>query len=172
MALTRIRFATPADAATIVRFVRALAAYDKEPLDSVKLTPDDVLRDGFGDRPCFEVLLAELGNRPVGFALFFHNYSTWAGHPGIYIEDLFVDEEARGLGLGFDLMAAVAKLAQERGCTRVDLSVLHWNPARDFYHQLGMKQTEDWLPYRLTQPQLGVLAARAGSIDPSSVADS
>ena len=121
---TQVRFAVPDDAATIVRLVRSLAVYEKESVEIVRLTEADVLRDGFGDPPRFETLLAELDGTPVGFALFFHNYSTWQGRPGLHLEDLYVEEHARGHGLGADLLRELARIAQVRGCARMELSVL------------------------------------------------
>lgn len=162
---TRIRFAAPEDAADIVRLVRELAIYENEPVETVKLTEADVLRDGFpadGSRPFFECLIAELDGEAVGLALVFHNYSTWAGRTGIYIEDLFVEERARGHGLGRALMAEIARLARERGCPRIDLAVLHWNPTREFYHRLDMQHMEEWLGYRMTEPAIAALAESVG----------
>lgn len=167
---TLIRPAKPADAASIVALVRALAEYEKEPMSSVKLSEADILRDGFGppETRRFEALLAELDGRPVGFALFFYNYSTWEGRAGIFIEDLFVLEAARGHGLGRQLITAVAAIAQARGCPRVDLNVLDWNPTRDFYHRLGIRHMSDerqtWLPYRMTRAAIAELAA---GLDPA-----
>lgn len=158
MSRITIRAAVPADAATVVRLVRALAAYE-DLLDRVRITEDDVLRDGFGDPPRFECLLAEVDGVAVGFALFFTNYSTFEGRPGLYVEDLFVEETARGRGIGGRLMARLAAIALARGCTRLDLAVLHWNPARDFYHRLGFRRLADWLPYRLAGGGLRGLAA-------------
>lgn len=161
MPKTLIRPATPDDAATIVSLVQALAIYEKEPLSSVKITPADVLRDGFGPQRRFEALIALLDNEPVGFALYFHNYSTWEGRAGIYVEDLFVLESARGHGLGRQLITALAKIADARGCKRLDLNVLDWNPTRDFYHRLGIHHKTEWLPYRMTQPDLARLGSEA-----------
>ncbi|MCH7642377.1 MAG: GNAT family N-acetyltransferase [Chloroflexi bacterium] len=155
---TQVRFAVPDDAATIVRLVRSLAVYEKESPEIVRLTEADVLRDGFGDPPRFETLLAELDGTPVGFALFFHNYSTWQGRPGLHLEDLYVEEHARGHGLGADLMRELARIAQERGCARLELSVLDWNPTREFYHRLGFEQMDEWLAYRLDGPGIKKLA--------------
>lgn len=154
-----IRFARPKDASEIVAMVRELAEYEKEPAHSVKLTEDDLLRDGFTEPKRFECLVAEgADGQLVGFALFFHNYSTWEGRAGIYVEDLFVRDAARGLGLGRKLMAQIARIAQERGCVRIDLWVLHWNPARDFYHGLGLEHLEEWLPYRMRADAIARLA--------------
>ena len=160
MRKTTIRPATPADVETILGFIKGLAAFEREP-DAVQATRDDLLRDGFGKQPKFEVLIAELDGEPVGFALFFPTYSTWEGRPGIYLEDLFVTEHARGQGLGRKLMAALAAIAVARGCRRLELSVLHWNPTREFYHHLGMAHMQEWLPYRLAGEALQALAAEA-----------
>lgn len=161
MSRTLIRPAEPADAETIVALVQALAIYEKEPLSSVKLTAADILRDGFGTPRRFEALIAELDGKPAGFALFFHNYSTWEGRAGLFVEDLFVLEDARGHGLGRQLITALAAIADARGCRRLDLNVLDWNPTRDFYHRLGITHMKEWLPYRMTQPALARLADAA-----------
>ena len=153
-----IRAAGPSDALTIVRLIRELAAYE-DLLDHVRITEADVLRDGFGLRPCFECLLAEAGGEAVGIAIHRPAYSTFDGRPGLYVEDLFVAESARGLGIGRLLMARLAVLARERGCSRMSLSVLHWNPARAFYDHLGFTQVEDWLPYQVSGDALARLAA-------------
>jgi GNAT superfamily N-acetyltransferase len=157
----RIRPARAGDAAAIVRLVRELAEYEKL-ADHVRITEADVLRDGFGERPRFECLLAELDGEAVAFALFFHNYSTFEGRPGIYLEDLHVTEAARGLGIGRRLMGRLAALALERGCRRLELWALHWNPAHDFYERLGFRQMEDWLPYRIDGDALRHLAEEHG----------
>jgi len=159
-----VRPATPADAPIILTFIKGLAAFEKEPDAAVKTTAADLLRDGFGANPKFEVLIAEQAGQPVGFALFFPTYSTWEGRPGIYLEDIFVVEEARKSGVGRKLMSALAALAVARGCARLELSVLHWNPAREFYHRLGMGHLEEWLPYRLTGEALQALAAEANEL--------
>ncbi|MEQ9643773.1 MAG: GNAT family N-acetyltransferase [Alphaproteobacteria bacterium] len=159
MATTQIRPATPDDAATVVRLIKALAVYENEPESVVEMTEANFRAHGFGERPYFECLLAELDGEAVGFALYFHNYSTWTGKPGIYLEDLFVDERARGHGLGRALVEELARIAQARDCGRLDLSVLHWNQTRDFYHRIGMKHMADWLPYRLDRAGMATLAA-------------
>ena len=163
----RVRPAAPSDASAIVEFVRGLARFEHEPVEQVHLTEADVERDGFGPRPAFEVVIAErLGNgepKPVGFALFFPNYSTWEGRPGIYIEDLFVIEEERRTGAGRAILAAVAQIARERGAARVDLAVLNWNPARGFYEALGMAHQREWLPYRMERDAIARLASEATS---------
>ena len=153
-----IRAAGASDAATVVRLIRALAAYENM-LDQVRITEADVLRDAFGARPCFECLLAETAGEPVGLAIHRPSYSTFDGRPGLYVEDLIVSESARGLGIGRLLMARLAAIAQQRGCSRMSLAVLHWNPARAFYGRLGFTQVEDWLPYQLSGDALARLAA-------------
>lgn len=153
-----IRLAQREDAAEIFRLIRELADFEGL-AHEVKASESDILRDGFGEQPRFECLLAEQDGRAVGFALFFYNYSTFEGAAGLYLEDLFVTPELRGRGIGKALLARLATLAVERSCARLDLWVLHWNPARDFYHRLGIKHLSDWLPYRLTGEPLRQLAA-------------
>lgn len=164
MSEVHVRSATSGDAATIVRFIQGLAEFEQEPLSSVKVTEADIVRDGFGPTPRFEALVAERDGDPVGFALFFMNYSTWEGTSGLYIEDLFVDESARGTGAGRALMAAASAIAKDRGCARLELSVLDWNPARAFYERLGMSHQEKWLPYRLGAAGIESLAREAGEL--------
>lgn len=158
-----IRPAVPDDAATILRLVHELAAFEHEPPSSVKLTESDILRDGFGPQPQFEVLLAEHDGAAVGLALFFTTWSTWEGRPGLYIQDLYVGEQVRGLGLGRRLLAEVAAIAEARGYTRIDLSVLDWNPARRFYERLGFAEMAVWRPYRLDGAAITELATEAGN---------
>ena len=154
-----IRPATSTDVGVILEFIKGLAAFEHEP-DAVKATTDDLLRDGFGAQPKFEVLIAERVGKPVGLALFFPTYSTWEGRAGIHLEDIFVVEEERGSGVGQQLLTRLAALAVERGCARLELSVLHWNPAREFYHRLGLHHIEEWLPYRISGEALKRLAER------------
>ncbi len=158
MTTKNIRAAVRKDAHTIVQMIRSLALYEKESLETVKITESDVLRDGFGETARFETLLAELDGTVVGFALFFFTYSTWTGKPGLYLEDLYVEKDARGYGLGRDLMKELARIANNRGCSRFELSVLNWNPTREFYHRLGLKDMNEWLKYRLTEPSIEKLA--------------
>ncbi|MHA1152588.1 MAG: GNAT family N-acetyltransferase [Alphaproteobacteria bacterium] len=160
-ATTRIRMAGREDAATILSLIRELAAYE-DLLDQVRASETDILRDGFGDTPRFECLLAEQGGGAVGFALFFHSYSTFEGRSCLYLEDLYVNERTRSLGLGRALMARLANLALARGCARLELAVLDWNPARAFYRRLGFDHNTDWLPYRLAGVRLEALAAEDG----------
>jgi GNAT superfamily N-acetyltransferase len=167
-----IRWAEAKDAGQIVRLIKALAVYENEPASSVKVTEADILRDGFSkpdNSPRrFECLLAEHGGTPVGLCLFFHNYSTWEGRSGLYVEDLFVEEHMRGLGLGRNLLAAMARIALERNCLRIDLSVLEWNPTRKFYHQVNMNHMETWLPYRMDHTAIATLAATSPKISGGS----
>lgn len=153
-----IRLAAREDAATILRLVRELADYE-DLLDRVRATEADILRDGFGETARFECLLAEKNSVAVDFALFFHSYSTFEGRSCLYVEDLYVNERVRGLGLGRALMARLANLAVARGCARLELAVLDWNPARAFYRRLGFDHNTDWLPYRLGGNRLEALAA-------------
>ena len=153
-----VRPAVEADAPVILAFIRELAVFENEP-DAVKATEADLRRDGWGERPVFEAMIAELDGAPVGFALTFRNYSTWEGRHGIFVEDLYVRPDARRHGVGRRLLAAVARRAVEQGCRRVDLNVLDWNPARGFYAALGFRHLEEWLPYRLAGDALGALAA-------------
>lgn len=145
----RVRPARNSDAATIVRFVKALAEFEKEPLENVRLDEEAVLDHAFGDKPRFEVLIAELDRSPVGMILFFENYSTWAALPGIWIEELFVEELFRGQGVGRALMDSVVQLAESRNCGRVELAVLDWNPAAEFYRSRGFEPLGDWTTFRL-----------------------
>ncbi|MGQ9366778.1 N-acetyltransferase family protein [Azospirillum sp. ST 5-10] len=160
MASVTIRPATVEDADTILAFVRELAEFEREP-DAVKATPADFRRDGWGPDPVFAALIAELDGVPAGFALTFRNYSTWEGRRGLFVEDLYVRPEARRHGVGRLLLAEVARRALAEGCRRVDLNVLHWNPARGFYAATGFRHMEDWLPYRLDGAALDALAAAA-----------
>ena len=158
MATITIRAATAEDVSTLLDLVRELALFENEP-EAVVATEADLLRHGFGPEPRFEALIALADGKPAGFALFFPNFSTWEGRPGLYLEDLFVSEWARKHGVGRRLMARLAAIAVERGWARFDLSVLHWNPARQFYHRIGMRHLEEWLPYRVDGAALRALAA-------------
>jgi GNAT superfamily N-acetyltransferase len=154
----RLRPATRDDAATIVDLIRALAAYEREP-DAAIVTEADILRDGFGERPLFEVVIAEWKGEPVGFAFFFHNYSTWQGRAGLYLEDLFVRESHRGLGIGKALLVHLARMAVERGYGRFVWQVLDWNrPAIDFYEALGARHLAEWQTMRVEGDALRRLA--------------
>ena len=163
MAEIRIRPAEPADASVILAMVRELTVFEREPLTSVEAREEDFLRDCFGPARRCEVLIGEVDERVQGYALFFHNYSTWVGRAGIHVEDLFVRDGARGLGLGRRLLAAVAQIAVERDCRRLDLAVLDWNPARELYEHLGFTPQSQWVPYRLAAKDIAKLAAEAGN---------
>ncbi|MBX7082538.1 MAG: GNAT family N-acetyltransferase [Nannocystaceae bacterium] len=157
---TRIRPATPDDAATIVALIRELAVYEREP-DAVELTVPQLREQLAASTPPFECVLAEHDGDPVGFALFFHNYSTWRGRPGLYLEDLYVTPAARGAGVGKALLQHLAQLAVQRGCARFEWAVLDWNePAIGFYRRLGAEPLDAWTVYRLSGEALARLAAR------------
>jgi len=165
----RIRPATPADIPEILAFIRELAVYEKEPASAIA-THADLLRDGFGATPRFHCLIAEVSSTdnlqpatcnfvPVGFALYFYNYSTWRGHAGIYLEDLFVRPAFRGKGIGKALFARVAATAVAEGCPRFEWAVLDWNtPAIDFYNSLGAAPMSEWTTMRLSGDALRNLA--------------
>ena len=156
-----IRPATIDDVPVILALIRELAEYEK--LSDEVVATDDVLRETlFGNQPGAEVLIASVDDQPAGFALFFHNFSTFLGLPGIYLEDLFVMPEFRGSGLGRTLLAYLARLATERRCGRLEWSVLDWNqPAIGFYKKLGAEAMSDWAVYRLAGDALDTLAAEA-----------
>ena len=140
---------TAADVPTILGFIRALAEYEQ--LSHAVVATEDLLRDHlFGPRPAAEVLIGEVDGRPVGFALFFANFSTFLGKPGVYLEDLFVLPEARGAGVGRSLLSAVARLAVQRDAGRLEWSVLDWNaPAIGFYRKLGAVPMDEWTTMRV-----------------------
>lgn len=149
-----IRKAEKEDIDLILFFIKELAIYEKEP-ESAVATYDDILRDGFGENPYFYVLIAELDNKPAGFAFYFYNYSTWLGKPTLFLEDLFVIPEFRKNGIGKKLLVELAKIAVEKNCGRFQWQVLDWNkPAIDFYESLGAYHLEEWFTYRLTGEKL------------------
>jgi GNAT superfamily N-acetyltransferase len=157
MAIT-IRPAAKEDVPQILRFIQALATYEREP-DAVMAAEADLLRDGFGPNPFYFCLIADIESYPAGFALYFFNYSTWLGRPGLYLEDLFVLPEYRGLGIGKALLQRVASVAVERGCQRLQWEVLDWNtPAIDFYRAMGAEFLDSWRNVRLTGEALLKLA--------------
>ncbi len=153
-----IRFAGPADAGLVLRLIGELAAYERAPV-AVVATEDDLRRHGFGPDRQFEAILAFLDGEPAGFALFHPRFSTWLGRPGMYLEDLYVTEAARGYGVGRRLMTRLATIAIERGWARIDFQVLDWNPARNFYRRLGMAHLGEWLRYGADLEVLRRLAA-------------
>lgn len=154
----RIEPATPADIPTILELIRELADFERL-LDQVIAT-EARLRDSlFGPRPYAEVLMARFKTESVGFALFFHNYSTWRAQPGIYLEDLYVRPAHRGRGFGKALLSNVAKLAVDRNCGRFEWSVLDWNQrAIDFYRKLGAEPLNEWTMFRVTGAALDRLS--------------
>jgi len=153
-----LRFATPDDTELILDFIQGLAEYEKLGHEVVA-DEESLRRTLFGDRPAAEVVLADLDGNPAGFALFFHNYSTFLGRPGLYLEDLYVKPELRGHGIGKTLLSHLAAIAVERGCGRFEWSVLDWNePAIRFYENLGAKAMNGWTIFRVTGEDLSSLA--------------
>ncbi|HEV2719910.1 MAG TPA: GNAT family N-acetyltransferase [Thermoanaerobaculia bacterium] len=153
-----IRAATESDVPLILQFIRDLAEYERL-LHKVVATEEMLRASLFGNPRFAEVIIGEEDGTAVGFALFFHNYSTFLAQPGIYLEDLFVKPEARGRGYGKALLARLAQLARERGCGRVEWAVLDWNtPSIDFYKSLGAAPMDDWTVFRLTGEALERLA--------------
>jgi len=156
-----IRPAVATDAPLIAALIHELADYERL-ADQCVATPAALAVSLFGAKPHAECVIAELGGAAVGFALFFHNYSTFLARPGLYLEDLFVRPAARGHGVGRALLAHLAALAVQRGCGRFEWSVLDWNaPAIAFYESLGAKAQSEWTIYRVTGDALTSLAAKA-----------
>ncbi len=174
--MLHIRPATPADVPTILRFIRELAEYERA-LDHVQATEADLLRDGFAlapdaqtpldpaPRPRFRALMADWsstpgsGPQPAGFALFFESYSTWVGHHGIRLEDIYVTPALRGEGIGKALLAELARITVAEGCTRLEWDVLTWNqPALDFYARIGAVMQDEWRIMRVSGEALGALS--------------
>lgn len=153
-----IRKGTAKDVSIILELIKALADYEKAPHEVIadeKLLTQNL----FGDKPYAETLIADYDGEPAGFALFFHNFSTWVGKPGIYLEDLFVKPHLRGKGIGKKLLVQIAKIAVERNCGRFEWSVLDWNePSIQFYKNLGAKPMNEWTTFRMTEQQIKVLA--------------
>lgn len=144
-----IREAAAADAALIVEMIRELAEFEHE-LEQVDITPEDVERDGFGAKPCFQAFVAEWDGQPAGYALYFFTYSTWAGRQSLFVEDLFVRAQFRGKGIGTALLQRMAAIAQERNCYGMRWEVLPWNtPAVEFYQSFGAILQKEWMPVRL-----------------------
>ena len=156
----RIEPATPANVPTILELIRELADFERL-LDQVVATEERLRESLFGDRPYAEVLMARMASESIGFALFFHNYSTFRAQPGMYLEDLYVRPGHRGLGIGTQLLARVAGIAVDRGCGRFEWSVLDWNQrAIDFYKALGAEPLSDWTMFRVSGDSLVALARR------------
>ena len=150
--------ATEADLPQILAFIRGLAEYEK--LSHICVATEELLREAlFGAKPYAEVLIARLDNAPVGFGLFFHNFSTFLAKPGIYLEDLFVPPEHRGKGVGKALLKRLAQIARERDCGRMEWSVLDWNtPSIEFYKRIGAKVLPEWNLCRMSAPEIATLA--------------
>lgn len=144
-----IRFASEKDVPTIISLIKELAHYEKM-LDLLKVNEEILRKNLFGDKKYAEVLIAEFETVPVGYAIFFHNFSTFLGKPGLYLEDLYVKHEYRGKGIGTTLLSYLAKLAIERDCNRFEWVVLDWNePSIQFYKSLGANPLDEWITYRL-----------------------
>jgi GNAT superfamily N-acetyltransferase len=157
----QIRRARVEDVPVILQLIRDLATYERAP-DEVVATEEQLVNVLFGEHRVAEVLLAFEEESPVGFALFFHNFSTWLGQPGLYLEDLFVKPEKRGKGYGRALLVELAKIARDRGCGRMEWAVLNWNEsAIKFYHTLGAKPMDEWTVFRLTRDGIARLANAA-----------
>lgn len=155
---TTIRPATPEDVPLILRFIRELALYELEP-DAVLATEGDLLRDGFGPVPRFRCVIAEHEGEPAGFALFFTSYSTWRGHHGIRLEDVYVTPAKRGQGIGKALLTHLARIAAAEGCPRLEWDVLAWNePAIRFYEKIGAQMLTEWRIMRVAGERLKELA--------------
>lgn len=153
-----IRKATENDIPTILHLITQLAIYEK--LEHEVVATEETLKKTIFGQQYAEVIIGEEDGKPVGFALFFHNYSTFLAKPGIYLEDLFVEVEHRGKGYGKKLLAELAKIAKERNCGRLEWSVLNWNtPSIEFYKSLGAKPQDEWTVYRMTEQEINDLAA-------------
>lgn len=152
-----IRKATPEDTPTILHLITQLAIYEK--LENEVITTVEELRTNIFEKNYAEVLIAEENDKPIGFALYFHNFSTFVGKPGIYLEDLFVEIEHRGKGYGKALLVELAKIAKKRNCGRLEWSVLDWNtPSIEFYKSLGAKPMDEWTVFRLDRQGIENLA--------------
>jgi GNAT superfamily N-acetyltransferase len=156
-----LRDAVPEDVPVMLRFIRELAAYEREP-DAVIATEADLLRDGWSDPVRFRAIIAEHDGEAAGFALYFWSYSTWMGHHGIRLEDLYVTPAMRGRGIGKALLARVARIAVDEGCPRLEWDVLAWNaPAIAVYERVGATTQTEWRIMRLAGEKLHALAATA-----------
>lgn len=161
MSHLRIRPATPEDTDTILHFIRELAIYEKAEHEA-QATPAHIQRTLFAEQPRVFGLICEQDGKPIGFAVYFFNYSTWQGQHGLYLEDLYVTPDARGVGAGKALLQRLAKIAVENDCGRFEWSVLDWNkPSIDFYESLGAKPQSEWVRYRMTGDALQQLAAQS-----------
>jgi GNAT superfamily N-acetyltransferase len=160
----QIRPARVEDVAIILELIRDLATYERAP-DEVTATEEQLLDVLFGERQAAEVLLAFEGDSPVGFAVYFYNFSTWLGRAGLYLEDLFVKPDKRGKGYGRALLVELAKIARDRGCGRMEWAVLDWNePAIKFYRALGAMPMHEWTVFRLTREEIARLASATDAV--------
>jgi GNAT superfamily N-acetyltransferase len=160
--MLNIRPAIGADAPLIASLVRELADYEKL-LSEARATPEDFRRELESPRPVIQVLIAEWHGEPAGFALYFFNFSTFVGRPGLYLEDLFVRPALRSHGIGRGLLRALARIAKQRGCGRMEWAVLDWNePALRFYKTLNARQMKEWIVHRLTPAEIDALAEESG----------
>jgi GNAT superfamily N-acetyltransferase len=160
----QIRSAQVEDVPVILQLIRDLATYERAP-NEVTATEEQLVDVLFGERPAAEVLLAFEDQSPVGFAVYFYNFSTWLGRPGIYLEDLFVKPDKRGKGYGRALLVELAKIARDRECGRMEWAVLDWNePAIKFYRTLDAKAMHEWTVFRLTRDGIARLAD-SGRVD-------
>ncbi|KUK89347.1 MAG: N-acetyltransferase GCN5 [Marinimicrobia bacterium 46_43] len=161
-----LRFAQAGDSKQILEFIKSLAAYERMS-DEVLATEETIKKTLFGDKAYAEVIFAELDGKAVGFALFFHNYSTFVSRPGLYLEDIYIYPEYRGRGIGKMMMTYLAKLAVERDCGRFEWSCLKWNkPSLDFYDSLGSETMDEWVTLRISGKKLRALA---GLFNPQEV---
>lgn len=159
--MLHIRAAQPEDVGTILQLIRGLAEYEHEP-QAAQATKEDLLRDGFGPVPRFHCVIADWDGTPAGFALYFYNYSTWKGRPGIFLEDIFVWPQYRRKGIGKALLLHLAQIAVAEDCGRYEWLVLDWNtPAIEFYEALGAKQMKAWLPMRVEGEALSALGKKS-----------
>lgn len=162
--LLTIRAARPEDAALVFEFIRGIAEYEKLTHELVA-TEQDIRAALSGDQPRVEVLLADWAGQPAAFALFFHNFSTFVGRRGLYLEDLYVKPEFRAKGIGKRLLLELVRLARDRKCGRLEWVALDWNqPAIDFYDKLGAKQLNEWIMFRLSENQIQRLALDAATL--------
>lgn len=159
--MLKLRSATPEDAPLILQYIRDLAEYEKDP-EAAVATEADILHHAFSEHPLIHVVLAEWEDQPAGFALYFFNFSTWQGKPGLYLEDLFVRPAFRGFGIGKALLKHLARIAVDSGCTRYVWQVLDWNePSIKFYEAMGARQLKNWITCRVDGEALSRMAEGA-----------
>lgn len=152
-----IREATVDDVPVILTLIRELAEFERLP-DQVIATEETLRESLFGEDAAARVILAEMDGGPVGFTVYFYNFSTFVGRPGVYIEDIYIRPDHRGTGVGTAMMRHCARIALEKKCGRIEMAVLHWNPARSFYERYGAEAMEDWIVYRISGDAIRRLA--------------